>query len=183
MSCYWCQLKPNNVLPKTVGNIDDPIGCCYKCQVFSCGFHAQRDDDINQYLCFKCDTRKLAMSAYTIAHETKNEKLLYYLHNIFRVFSRIIGDDYYKSYDDFRKRRYSYGEWFYIIEKYGDENEWENFEIRELFSLASYDVRLLLISAAVILLNMEIDLDNQDTILNKLLGEIKLKGGHQLDRV
>jgi len=176
------------VLPNPIGNIDDPIGCCYKCHIFSCGYHAQRDNDINQYLCFKCDTRKIILSAYKITQADKNEKLLHYLHDFFKALSRIIGDDYYKSYKDFKERRYSYKEWFYIIEKYDKDNEWEDLEIRELFSMASYDVKLLLIAAAVILSNMEIETDNieadnSDTILHKLVREIKLKGGHQLDHV
>jgi hypothetical protein len=53
--CFVCASVGTTVSVSIItGTIGEPMGCCHKCQVFSCGHHALRTSSPSRYECIIC---------------------------------------------------------------------------------------------------------------------------------
>ena len=60
--CYGCVVG-FKCLPYPIGNQHEPFGTCRNCHSHACGHHAQRDGNVPEFRCFKCDPQLLGASA------------------------------------------------------------------------------------------------------------------------
>jgi len=68
MGCWACANGVPSPVTATLTfsgqyTIDDILGCCWECHVFSCSGHAERDADSGKWLCFSSVAKALAASA------------------------------------------------------------------------------------------------------------------------
>ena len=185
--CYWCEVnKPTIANP--IGTINTPLGCCKNCQVLACGHHAQRDNYAKEYMCFNCDTSILIASGNsdtvnteldTIA-KTAVEKALgkkkYGLD-----FSVLKDAELFSSFEDFKRRRKGYENWFPEIEAFVDNFNSFNGELI-FFKYLSTDAQLFFAAAAFVLSRTTLgDLpgDTYPEYIIELRNAIKTSGGLQ----
>lgn len=58
--CWWCRLGVAKMLPDVGSN---PLGCCYDCQVFACGGHAELEQYAGKWLCLQSAAQAVAAGA------------------------------------------------------------------------------------------------------------------------
>jgi hypothetical protein len=154
--CYWCKTTtaPGSV-PSPVGIPGEPIGCCIKCQILACGYHAIRDNLKQEFKCYACLFIKLIASALRKANlDNDDEQALVAWDGVFEIALQS-KDDFYRDFNEFKIANPQLKEWFPEITNSTIDFDLWPFQIEHILRKFSNDSEKFLITAALIVSNIE----------------------------
>jgi len=151
--CFWCKSGITGSVPFPVGNLNEAIGCCVKCQVFSCGHHAIRNTAKQEFKCYKCLVITLISTALVDSTLTSEEK------KVLQTFDRELTDltkttneTKYGTYEEFELSTPELRDWFPVIRDIEiDWLQWPTNQGRILSKLP--DDKLMFLKAAAYILS------------------------------
>lgn len=152
--CYWC-IAGKPAYGNQLGTMGSPFACCYRCQVFTCGHHGQRDNGAQKFFCFDCDKTILIASAIALSNQSP-ETLEQIAGVTGNILTTVFFDERFKSIGDFKNRREGYLYfWDQIEEGYIDYSEWSNESLKAVFQNFPFDAQKMLVAAAILIADTE----------------------------
>lgn len=155
--CYWC-IAGKPAYGSLLGTMGDPFACCYKCNIFCCGHHGQRDHGAQKFFCFDCDKTILIASAVKLAKLEPG--------TINQIASRserfhpadVLLDFLFRSIEEFLRRKPGYGNYFEgLDESYIDYNNWPDIFLSNTLRQFPAAAQKLLVAAAYIIADTDTD--------------------------
>jgi hypothetical protein len=160
--CYWCA-DGKTTIPKALGSLGDPLGCCKKCYVLACGHHGQRDPKMQLFQCIDCDPKLLAASAQALVDAEADSSTVERrgIMKVKLIYDYQTEDNLFNSFNEFRLRRPGYGHWLDEIESL--HLGLSPLHVGDYFDRWPFEAQLLLLAAAYLLARTSPDtpLDDQ----------------------